>query len=218
MSEENEKSGGGVAKTVGFVGAGAGTLYAMDKAESRKGIKQALAGDEKAPKKIAEKVSGALEKDAALVERNTSVKNLNVALKDPAAVKSLEFTAGTGEKALHNLSIKGNNAVQMTAKNVALPKGATAGVAITEQKAIKSTLEGTRKTAENALVKDVRSAGGIKFGSGFSNAGGMGKGKIIAGTVAVAAVGAMVANKLFGGKHSDRVQAERQVQQDLGRA
>lgn len=217
MSEENEKSGGGVAKTVGFVGAGAGTLYAMDKAESRKGIKQALAGDEKAPKKIAEKVSGALEKDAALVERNTSVKNLNVALKDPAAVKSLQFNAGTGEKALHNLSIKGQTA-SMTAKNVALPKGATAGVAITEQKAIKSTLEGTRKTAENALVKDVRSAGGIKFGSGFSNAGGMGKGKIIAGTVAVAAVGAMVANKLFGGKHSDRVQAERQVQQDLGRA
>ncbi len=219
MSDNSEQKPGssGAAKVIG-VGALAGSVYAADNITRNRGIKDALAGKEGAPKKIAEKVSSGLNaNNGALNQVNENLKTAKTALGDNAALKvdSLGF-AKSGDKA-HTMFMNSNGSrgLELNMKN--LPKGAEVGKTITDQKTIQTTLKDGIAKNEAALVKDVRKAGNFKFGSGLT--GTSGKYKLIAGAGIIAATGIAynIGKKMFP-SHEARLQRERQVQQDLGRA
>lgn len=100
MSEDGEKSGGsGLGGVVGAGAGGAAAYHFGSKAISNNGLKQAMMGDEKAPKKVKENLGKVLEKDSALNTRVSDYKTAKGALAKDAAKEAKTAFAKT-EKAL----------------------------------------------------------------------------------------------------------------------
>lgn len=218
MSENQERSGPSGAGIIGGVAAGGGAGYYMANRATNAQVKQALAKDALAPAKMVEKVGGALEKEAGLAAHNTTLQGVK---EGKPLLQSLTIS---GEKGAYKATGVLKSGAEHTLPGIKnLPKGMEAGKALTDQKAIGAIFEGGAAKSklvlesEQSLVKGVRKAGNIGVMDGFHGAKGFkGKGMIIGSAVAAAVAGGYVVHRLVGGRHSNKVEAERAVQQDYG--
>lgn len=222
MSDENEQGGGvGFGGVVGGAAAGVGVGYYMDKRAANSAIHTALA-DPSATTTIGKKFTEVAKTDMAgvraLREQGAAVSAGKDALSGKLKLDSVSFAKDSGKNASHLMYMNEAGSRGTALLNANLPKDIKVGEVIKDQNIIKTSLKSNVSQAEKTLMTDARKLGGIKFGDGFRSSGGTGKAKVIAATVAAAVAGGYVVHKLVGGSHSNRVQAERQVQQDMGRA
>lgn len=205
MSEgTEEKRGMGMAGYVGGAAAGVGAYKVADSWVARSGVSKALAGD-KTTKGFETLVDTALEKNPSL---DRVAKGIDALEGGAKGVSQVKFT-----KKGNMLFVK--DGVGEVVKGVKPPEGFKAGELVKDPAKINGLFEGEKafaKTAvqqgDKALTKGIAKTGG--FFGGMRGAGLAGRAGIVGATVAGTVAGAMVLNRVFGGKHTDRAMEQNQ--------
>ncbi len=228
-----EKGSIGAAGVIGGATGLAGGLYAGEKFVTEHAIKNLFHGSKKANEGFREAVQKTVavsENANAIATQTLGIAGLTDAtgrdvsqfrfISDPKAKNSyaMAFTADgethlvKGIKKLPETNVLGQPAQKFaTGKTYRSPLDA--------QQVFKGTESGTKtsaalvKDAEAKLVGDIRKAGGLGFG--IKNTGIAGKGAIIGLALAGTAAGAMAANAIFGGKHTDQVKQDRNAEPEV---
>ncbi len=216
MSDDNEQGGGiGVSGVVGAAGAGVAAGHYGNKYIVSENIKKAASLDPEiakgASKTYTENFAKVMEAKPDLKAAQKSISDAK-GIQDFSKVKDLKFAEAGADK-LHTANFKlGNKKVALGGIGK-LPSGVEAGKAV-EAANVEKTLKAATTQSEKNFVSSVRSAGkDAGHGFNFKGLSTTSKGKVIGGVVAAAVVGGFVVHKLFGGKNTNRVEAERQAQQ-----
>lgn len=220
MSDEEKKSGGGIAGTIGAVAgaAGAGTLMYNHEATSL--IDAARTGSDKAPEAIRDAVKTTLDGNKGLARQNNAISELT---QEGAEIR--DITVKKGERVVfEGKSGKPGNVVgkvELHGVKEIPPSAVTAleteaSHTLTPEEVVKLTEKGgwkdkVVKTATKELNSTLRTSDAVKEAGILKNMKLVGgKGKILAAGAAGAVALGFGAKAVFGGKgHTEAVSSAR---------
>ncbi len=237
MSEETQTENNGIGLS-GIVGGGiglAGGAVAGNHIVANHALKHVIQDSDKQHAKLTQATEELITNNPELGYSGEAIHNFNEVAA--ANVKGFHFRSDPEIKGSYNLHYNTHDMAEgvdvlnqkttiFGLKN--LPEGVEANQWIEDpsiiQKVFKGTEQGDKaaaaiiKKAESNIINDIRKVGGK--GWAFKNMGVVGKGAVIGVALAGTAAGAMAANAIFGGKHTDQVAANNNREQEptMGRS